>query len=637
MRFRFTTFLILPFILLTTSSVIGQENSVLTPADEEQQQEKTENEEKAIALLEQVVQEAQMLRLPENRARVQIGAANLLWKRNQGRARSLFALAADNVAEILRQEIANPSRDERRGGNQGRTAQLRQELVLTAARYDAALAYQLLAATNTMSGDDRNSGRFGSEDSLEQRLLAEIASLDPKLALQNAEQMLDKGQFSRSLTEVLAQLQAKDKEAAAKLEDKITKRLQSANMLSAPEAGNLALSLLRTGPRIEANPANSAADVPINPRQFLAPSSYSGLLTAVVDAALRATPPSAGNRNQNRGRGQSSGPIGRGGAARQLNFSNEPTAAELEQNNARRLLGGLQMLLPQIDQYLPARAQAVRQKLTEVGFGDSRNSSQSAFRVSPQGTSESLLSVVGQMPPQLQPRVYQQAAMRALDEGNPDRARQIADDHLDPAVRDSVLQAITFRETSEKLEANNIEAVRQTLSGLGSDDERVDLLLRLSGSAAAKNPKLAVQLLEEARQYTNRRASSYQQFEQQLRVASAFKDLEPSQSFEVLEPVVLQLNELLSAAATLSGFELNLFKDGELPLEARNGLSNMVTRYGVVLGELARRDFDRSQILAGRFQFTEPRLMARLAIVRGMLGLERQSRRININSRRFSP
>ena len=202
-------------------------------------------------MLEQVVDEAQLLRLPENRVRVQIGSADLLWERNEGRSRTLFALAAEGVAEMMRNASANPGQDERRGPNRGRTSgQLRQELVLTVARHDVTLAYQLLAATRPPAPPaGTGNSRIESEDSLEERLLAQVAELDPKLALQNAEQMLDKGQYSRSLAQVLAQLQAKDKDAAAKLEDKIVKRLQSANMLSTLDAGTLALSLLRPGPR----------------------------------------------------------------------------------------------------------------------------------------------------------------------------------------------------------------------------------------------------------------------------------------------------------------------------------------------------------------------------------------------------
>lgn len=623
MKIWITTLFILGLTFGTSSFVAAQEDPNLKPIEEQQQKEKAEKEKKAYALLEQVVDEAQLLRLPENRVRVQIGAADLLWERNEGRARTLFALAAEGVAEMTRNASMNPGQDERRGPNRGRTGgQLRQELVLAVARHDATLAYQLLAATRppTPTAVTGNS-RFDSEDNLEERLLAQVAQLDPKLALQNAEQMLDKGRYSRSLAQVLAQLQAKDKDAAVKLEDKLVKRLQSANMISTPDAGMLALSLLRPGPRAAESGTTPTASLSNSP-QMLAPSTYTSLLANVIDAALKAVASPAGSpRGASNFRGRRGGPGGGGGG--QNNATTEPSAAELEQGNARRLLGGLQMMLPQIDQYLPGRSQAVRQKMTELGIVDnSRAAIVQVDRAMQQGTSESLLAAATSAPQMMQPRIYQQAALKALDEGNADRARQIATDHLGPGARESVLQAVEFRQTSETIDSSKMSEVRQTLAGLRSDDERIDLLVQLSGNARQNNPKLAVELLNEAHQFTNRRATNYRQLEQQLIVADAFRDLEPARSFEILEPGIVQINELLTAAATLSGFEVNVFQDGELPLEGRNGLSNMVTRYGHMLGLLAASDFDQSQTLANRFQLSESRIVARLSIVRSLLGKE---------------
>ena len=281
MKIWMTTFLIIGLAFGAATMVTAQEDSNVPATEEQQQKEKAEQEKKAYALLEQVVEEAQLLRLPENRIRIQIGAADLLWQRNEGRARSLFALATENVAEMMRAASTSPSPDDRRSANRGSTGvQLRQELVLTVARHDAPLAYQLLALTRppTPSAGTSNARFSDAEENLEERLLAQVAALDPKLAMQNAEQMLDKGQYSSSLAQVLAQLQMKDKEAAAKLEEKMVKRLQSANMLSTADAGTLALSLLRPGPR-PAESGTTATSVPLsNTAQMLGPSAYTGLL-----------------------------------------------------------------------------------------------------------------------------------------------------------------------------------------------------------------------------------------------------------------------------------------------------------------------------------------------------------------------
>ena len=68
------------------------------PLSKEQEEEKVKVESKAVTLLEQVVSEAQALKLPENRVRVQIAAGDMLWARNQARARGLLSDAGAAIA-----------------------------------------------------------------------------------------------------------------------------------------------------------------------------------------------------------------------------------------------------------------------------------------------------------------------------------------------------------------------------------------------------------------------------------------------------------------------------------------------------------------------------------------------------------
>jgi hypothetical protein len=588
----------------------AQETSATTAAQEAQQR-KEENAKRAFDLLEQIISEAQLLRLPENRVRVQYSVADLLWQHNEERARSLFSLAADGLAEMIRSESA--SQDQRRGQNQGRTtAQLRQELVLTAARRDAQFAYQLLSATRQLnsSSDPR---RIDLEQALEANLLAQVSALDPKLALQNAEQSLDKGEYSRALAEVLKQLQQKDKESAQRLQDKIVRKLRTENLLANSDAGTLTVSLLQPGPKVNDNTTSVTATnyrVPL-----LAPSNYQDLLSALIDSALKATPQTATQRRQPaRGRNTTPPPS----AVVQANTPPTLTAAQLEQINARRFLGALRGMIGQVDQYVPAKATAVRQKLTELGYDANRR----ATTTQSPGSADSLLAAAANSPPAAQSRIYRQAALRALEEGNAERARQIANDYLEPAQRESVLKTVEYRQLADKTEVSRIEDVRATLASLPSDAERVNLLLRLSENTRKQNPELALQLLDQAREFTNRRATSYQQFDLQLKLAAAYRTLETGHGFEVLEPGIMQLNELLSAAAVLSGFEVNVFRDGEIPMQGGGRLSDMVRQYGQEIGYLAKNDFERSQALTNRFQYPESRIVARLAIVRALLEIE---------------
>jgi hypothetical protein len=631
-------------IVLSGALVVRAQDPAATPApadaqqtDDQKQKEKEALEKKATALLEQVVGEAQTLRLPENRIRIQIAAADMLWLRNEGRARALFNLAGEGVAEMMRSTDRNVQRW---------STQLRQELVMTAAQHDAPLAYQLLATTKSQNStsDQANNFRPNFDNNLEQNLLARVASIDPKLAAQKVEEALAKGQYPSTLAQVISALQQQDKEAATKLTAKVVSKLQSENMLANVQAETLALNLLRGGPRpaqngnnatpvITPQPAITGVATPSQPivtvaastgAPVLNESSYQDLMNTIIDAALRATPQPANNQ-----RGPNNGRRGNFPGA-QTTDQSPPSDGQIEQQNARRLLSGLNGLLPQIDQYLPSRGAAVRNKMTELGMGNNPRLAMNQINsLMQQGTADSLLAAAPNMPGPLQSRVYQQAAQKALDEGNADRARQIATDHLDPGTRDAVLQKVDFQLMAKKVESENMDQLRQTLAGLRSDDERIDLLLTLAAGVqkstapdAAPNKddnKLALKFLVEAQRLTNRRATNYKQFDQQLKVAQAIAELEPARSFEVLEPGISQLNELLSAAALLSGFEVDIFKDGELPLQGGSELGTMVINYAQQLSWLAKIDFDRAQASAGRFQLAEPRILVQLAIVRNAL------------------
>lgn len=602
------------------------------PSAEEIEKQKAEREKNAYRLLEQVIDEAQSLRLVENRVRIQINAADILWDQNQGRARSLFATAAEGIVELGRTPPPNNNRRNQivqegasvvfQGGPQAmRTHQMRQELILTAARHDAALAYQLLATTKppatTQPTVDVRGPRplINLEESLEQMLLGRIATLDPKLAAQNAEQMMDKGQFPMTLPQVINQLYKQDADAAEKLADKTVKKIQATNLLTKPDVGGLILGLLRGGPRPAGAGNDSTAPTQSTPwPAVLGQSAYVDLLSTVVDAALKATP-----MTQNNQRGV--GPVNarRPGTAPVINGPQQPTDAQIEQNNARRLLAGLQAALPTVDQFLPLKAPLVRQKLSELGLAGSPGNVQtfSAFGGDP--TADTLMQAAAAAPQQMQSRLYQQAAFKALEEGNTERARQIANDHLQNTARDAVMKRVDFREMAKKGEGAQFEEIRQSVARLQTDNEKIELLVQVAGDVQKSNPKLASQVLEEAKQIVNRRATSYQQFEQQLRVAHAFVTVDPARSFELLDSGISQLNELLQAAAVLSGFEINMFRDGEMTMQGGNGLTQTVSRYGQELAVLARTDFERSETLSGRFQFPEPRIMTRLAIVQGLL------------------
>lgn len=609
-----TIFLGLVWLLWLSANAFAQEAQ---PTPEQLQQEQTEREKKALALLDRVISEAQSLRLPENRIRVQVNAGDLLWPRDADRARSLFNEAATSLTDLMQ----SADFSERRGFEQIRSlTQLRQELVTTTARHDPQLALDFMRATRLPDGVQDRPGPPGgpgsfAETNLEAGLLAQIAAADPALALKNANEMLDKEQYPNSLQRVLSQLQQKDKESATKLTDNLLRKLSAETLLSSRDAGSLTLSLLRAGPQPpEAAAKQQQPATTTNSNQVLNQADYVKLMESAISASLRAQPRTAGaGPGQNPRRG---GPGGPGAQPQQL------SEQEIAQNNARNLLSGLQTLLPQLQQYLPGRVAQVQQKLTETGQGN--NNRQAFAQYGPlmrDGTTDSLIEAAAAAPPMMQSVLYQQAAIKAVNEGNAERAKQIASEHLDERQRTSVQMAIDRQQLSRTAATGNLEQMRQALSRLGTNEERIDMLIQMAAAAAQQNkPQQAQALLEEARGFVAMRAENYQQLDSRSSVARAWADIDPARGIEMLETGIEQLNELLPAAALLSGFELRLFRDGELPMQGGSGLSRVIMTYGQVLATLAQKDFERAETAADRFQRPEPRVFTRLSIVQGMLG-----------------
>ncbi len=625
---KIAAFMFLVSLMLACAGFAGAQDATsqsataqATPDAQKQQEEKTKLEAKATALLDQVVTEAQSLKLPENRIRVQIAAGDMLWDRSAARARGLLV----DAGAILSQMMLDADRTDRQEAQV--LNQLRQELVLTAGRHDAELGYQLLRSTQpqTPANNAGNPRRQGPgpdpQSSLEQNLLATVAASDPKIAYQKAVESLDKGEYPTALSRVLAQLQTKDPEAFKKLSERTLSRLGSDNIVATREATSLAVNLLTPGPRAAststATPTTASSTNSRPSTQVLSESAYHDLMDNAITAALSVTSLGAGGNNA-RGPG-GGGRIVRGTQPAQ---QSPPDEAQVRQNNARTMLFSLQGMLAQIDQYLPDRAQAVRQKLTELGMGNNTNMNfgNQMRTAMQQGTSDSLLTVAGTAPPQMQPLLYRQAAQKAVDEGNSDRAVQIANDHLDEAGKNSIMQAVDFKRLATTASPEKLNEIKQKLAALPSDSDRVKYLIDLSTATQKDNPKLALRFLEDARTLVNKRVTNYKEFEDQLKVADAFASVDSKRSFEVLEMGIGQLNELLSAAAVLNGFEVDIYKEGELSLRTDNDLVGMVARYGQELAMLSKVDFDHARITADHFQMIEPRLNAKLSMVQSVLG-----------------
>jgi soluble cytochrome b562 len=540
-------------------------------ARQEQQDTQKSLEQKAFALLIEIIEQAPNLKLVENRVMIQATAAGLIWKKDEKQAREVFKSATASIAELMStMDQSNPQYD----SMLQTLSELRINLLDIITQFDPQLALELLHATRQPSPPRRHSSYSPPdiEIQLEGRLAGLIAAKDPQRALQIARASLRKG-LSFELIHTLSQLRSSDKEAAATLYREIIARLRAENRMT-PDVSGIVFSLAYMY-------RSQEEDV----------RSFRELLSLLIESALNAS----FNSNVN----------------------------QAESYLAQNLLSQLQPLMPEIEKYAPSRVAALRQKFAELDrVTDPYIRSLNDIRkLTQEGTVEEALEAVAKMPPESSGQGYQQVIRKAASQGEFDRARQIANSEaLEPIQRNSMLEEIDRQALWQAANQGKLDEARQMLTKLHSLEERASVLVQLARLTSGKNDReTARQLLAEAFDTVAGKAANYQHLQAQLQVAQAYVPFDLDRSFEIMTRIINQLNDLMAAAAALDGFENIYLKNGEWMPTGGSALSNMVVTCNQQIAALACTDFDRAKSLADQWQRSEVQLKARLMIVQTLL------------------
>lgn len=581
---------LLSLTLLLCASAAAQTADSQMPTKAEQQEARQRLERKALALLEEAISDAQSLKQTTNRLRVQVIAADLIWSHDEARAHALFEKSIKDYSDLIN---SLDSSDPNYYIQVQPAAQLYQEILQPLIRRDPQLALDFVRHTRPPQQPQQADPKYvdpSYELQMETQIATQIAQKDPGLALQVGLESLDKG-FSSALGQLVWQLQEKNRDGASRLASAIIKKLLAENLLFNNEAANVAMNLLSTASRSEAH-----GSIPASAQPLIDDQSYKDLMELVLNAAL--------------------------------NTSTRYNPSDWrERNISMTLLNGLKGMMPQVEKYAPSRASALQRKMAE--FNQSLDPGtkfwQDYQEVFDKGSVDDILAVAPKASPQMRDAIYQQAAWKAVGQGDGERARQIISDNIaNPAESRRLLDEIERQIAARAANDGKLDQARQALSRLRSNEERANALVQMANNVAGKGDKnQALRLLEESRSLMSNRAESYNQLQVQLQVALGFASLDPAQSFEILEQVVAQSNDMLSAAEVLNGFDQQYFRDGEL-LWQNSMLSNVVGQIITDLGQLGYANFDRARDIAGRFQRPEVRIMSQLSIARAILSDQTQ-------------
>jgi hypothetical protein len=562
-----------------------------TPRDEARQADK-ELEAKALALLEEVVNETPGLKLPENRIRLQASAAELLWPRDEARARELFSAAMNDLAGVM---SSITSDDPQYYNLINVPAQLRQQLLQIVARRDPKLALDFLRATHQPPPPQQigvNNRQSDPDSMLELSLAEQIAATDPQQALRLAEENLSKG-LPYNLTSVLEQLRQKNPEAANKLAGEIIQKLRPADLSDDYGAANVAAYLLQaTRP---AEPSGSEQQIVITHLEIQAQlhvdeQARRNLVNMLSQVLLNAT------------------------------------SAQQRSGNLYSLVSALQQTLPEVDRYAPEQAAALRRRLKEYEQAINPQAAlwQQYQPLMQDGTADALLAAAASAPPEMRSQLYQAAIGRATNDGGTERARAL----IEARVKNQQERAQLLRELArstlwQAVQQGNVEQTLHLLEGVSTTGERINLLLNLARTLHDKGQQQAARrVVDEAANLLDGRVQNAEQFSLQLQLAQSYVPLAPARAFEIVEARIDQLNELIAAAAVVDGFGQNQFEQDELRMQNGSIFNSLIEQCSSTLAALARTDFARARAGVDRFQRLEARLQARLTIVHPTLSAQ---------------
>ena len=197
---------------------------------------------KAFDLLESLAGQVNMLQSAENRARLGSNLAELLWNRDEKRARTLLVSVEDDIkAGLQNPQDAEPTD----GKTRAVFLQLRLDTVRRMAKHDPDLALAFLNATELPPDVPRPYEVAAIERTLELQLAKEIAADNPEIALKIGRQSLARG-FSYDLLALLSKLRRKHREQGLVLYKEIVLKLRDSDLARDSNAFYFAQNLARS-------------------------------------------------------------------------------------------------------------------------------------------------------------------------------------------------------------------------------------------------------------------------------------------------------------------------------------------------------------------------------------------------------
>lgn len=475
--------------------------------------------EKAFKLLDSLADQLGSLQSAENRARIGSNIAESIWSHDEEHSRNLFRMAAEDIKLGLQQ-----SRDERNSYQTLLVFQkLREDNIERIAKHDPELALTVLKesfpavveATRTPDGEvpDQITRR---EHELELRLAQKIGPRNIDVAIKLARQSLENG-FSDDLFLLLIRLSSKNREQAQSLYGDIVRKLSTADFKDDRQKNQYYYPELSLATKLVERFTPPAAD----------DATYRELVNILLTKAIAEGCDRAIPQNEN--------------YASSANFC-----------------GHFGRLVPLMEKLYPAQARRLRQWAPEHGEYRPDTLTQSYEELnylSVNGSVDEILELRSKYPA-LNDEIMMRAINRAENDGDLERAEKITRSYPvnDPNYQRRLNERVEFYNMSEARLEEEWTKAEKSLVRL-PPKERAYSLLSAASFVALLNKKFALKILDQASGMADVYGPGEQQTKFQMGLALSYCLAKDDRGFAMMESLLPRLNELVSAAAKLDGFD----------------------------------------------------------------------------------
>ncbi len=538
-------------------------------------EKKAEKQKQQNVLLEQIAKDAEVLRLPENRALVLAKLGDGYRNTDEKRARQLFQSAINDLVTAQNEADAEKKQNGSLYGLIYGTAP-RQEILMLIANYDAEFALdafyksrppkiaQALAANNTEKKESEGGQFTVNETNFEQSLISKVSEQSPQKAIKLFRESLAKGVTYEAFN-FIEKLKTKNFDLADQLAVEVADKLIASDFAKDAQAASLSAAFISEYGK---KPEPNVKTIKIEDRMLR------DLMAKIVKNLLKS----------------------------------EESGYEIES------------LLPLVEKFAPESLAALKQRKAKYDKENRREEYAGYTQLLESNPSpEKLLSEADKYPDELKNQLYYAAAEKYAQSGNVEGAKKLIVSKLPENERENYLTQMNYNLINQAITAEKYDEAAGLINLIPVENSRFYFLIQLATTIYQKNPTdnktKALGVVNQAREMIPQPVETLEDISLLMQLATTVAEIDAEQAFPILESLTYQINEYVEAAVIIGKYRSDgSVRRGELIVNsygAVNGLNSMTQ----ILSTLRNKDFGRAAAFVSGFQRPEVRVSLAMQLI----------------------